>query len=98
MSGSSLSLENISLLSAGYVTATLFTGRRVIIRGWRMVGPSAEELERLRREKDRKPRWIGAALCLEFEDGSIHHGYDPATVTELHQAFHSLGQARAHAF
>lgn len=93
-----LSLRNIHLLQAGYITAKLFTGRPVLIIGWRMVIPPPRPPKPPKKNPDefeKPPPWEGAALLLEFEDGSRHHGYDPATIEELGQAFHGLNQARA---
>jgi hypothetical protein len=42
--------------------------------------------------------WIGPALCLEFEDGSRHHGYDPSTIVETFQTYHGIEQAREATF
>jgi hypothetical protein len=87
---------NIRLLSAGFITAKLFTGQRVIILGYRNVNVSVRKPRQ--GEVDPPKAWIGPALWLEFEDSSRHHGYAPETIVELTQAYHSITQAREAAF
>jgi hypothetical protein len=84
---------NIALLSSGFVAARLFTGRPVIILGFRNVHVKVRKPQP--GEIDPPQDWIGPALWLEFKDGTRHHGYAPETVVELIQAYFSIGQARA---